>query len=247
MTLQRSSTVEFAEVVKDYGAQRVLHGLNLDIGAGEFVSLLGPSGCGKTTALRVLAGLEGASGGAVLINGSDVSRVPTNKRDIGMVFQSYSLFPHLSALSNVMFGLSMRRVPGRESESRAREMLELVGLGALAERYPHQLTTRPGRRGHGDMAATGGPPVGTRRARAWVTGSTSSRDSVHFSAESLILGWITSTSEAAEVIMGRSVSRAAVSHSWTSRSRRMALARPSLSRMRAPLTQPPRRRRRCRR
>lgn len=140
MTLQRSSTVEFAEVVKDYGAQRVLHGLNLDIGAGEFVSLLGPSGCGKTTALRVLAGLEDASGGAVLINGSDVSRVPTNKRDIGMVFQSYSLFPHLSALSNVMFGLSMRRVPGRESESRAREMLELVGLGALAERYPHQLS-----------------------------------------------------------------------------------------------------------
>lgn len=140
MTLQRSSTVEFADVVKDYGAQRVLHGLNLDIGAGEFVSLLGPSGCGKTTALRVLAGLEDASGGAVLINGSDVSRVPTNRRDIGMVFQSYSLFPHLSALNNVMFGLSMRRVPGREAESRAREMLDLVGLGALAERYPHQLS-----------------------------------------------------------------------------------------------------------
>lgn len=140
MTPRESSTVEFVDVTKKYGQQNVLHGLNLEIGAGEFVSLLGPSGCGKTTALRVLAGLEEATGGAIRINGTDVSRVPTNKRDIGMVFQSYSLFPHLNAVKNVMFGLSMRKAPTREAESRARDMLELVGLSAHTERYPHQLS-----------------------------------------------------------------------------------------------------------
>lgn len=140
MTHTESSTVEFADVTKDYGDNRVLNGVNLNIGAGELVSLLGPSGCGKTTALRVLAGLEDASGGAVLINGRDVLRVPTHRRDIGMVFQSYSLFPHLSAVKNVMFGLAMRKVREREAESRAREMLDIVGLAALADRYPHQLS-----------------------------------------------------------------------------------------------------------
>ncbi len=140
MTPRQSSTVEFSDVAKDFGRQRVLHGFNRTVGPGEFVSLLGPSGCGKTTALRVLAGLEDATSGAVLLNGVDVTRQPTNKRDIGMVFQSYSLFPHLSAARNVMFGLEMRRMRPREAESRARDMLELVGLGAYAERYPHQLS-----------------------------------------------------------------------------------------------------------
>ncbi|AMB59063.1 ABC transporter ATP-binding protein [Microterricola viridarii] len=140
MTQHRSSTVEFSDITKDYGKQRVLHGFNLTVGPGELVSLLGPSGCGKTTALRVLAGLEDATAGVVLLNGVDVSAQPTNKRDIGMVFQSYSLFPHLSAVRNVMFGLAMRRVRAREAEMRAREMLDVVGLGAQAERYPHQLS-----------------------------------------------------------------------------------------------------------
>jgi putative spermidine/putrescine transport system ATP-binding protein len=81
--------VEFRGIEKSYGSAKVLHGVDLDIAPGEFVSLLGPSGCGKTTALRVLAGLESSDGGAVLLGGQDVSRVPTNKRDIGMVFQSY--------------------------------------------------------------------------------------------------------------------------------------------------------------
>lgn len=127
-------------IVKEFGATRVLHGIDLDIAPGEFVSLLGPSGCGKTTLLRILAGLELASAGTVTLGGRDVSRVPTNKRDIGMVFQSYSLFPHLRVIDNTAFGLRRRGVASREAASRAQDALELVGLGHLADRYPHQLS-----------------------------------------------------------------------------------------------------------
>jgi len=132
--------VEFRGVVKDYGPTRVLHDFRLDIAPGEFVSLLGPSGCGKTTALRVLAGLEPSSGGAVLFGGRDVSGIPTNRRDIGMVFQSYSLFPHLRVVDNVAFGLRRRRVPPKVAATRALDALALVGLDHLADRFPHQLS-----------------------------------------------------------------------------------------------------------
>ena len=132
--------VEVRELVKDFGPTRVLHGMNLDIAPGELVSLLGPSGCGKTTALRILAGLERATSGTVLIDGADVSGVPTNRRDIGMVFQAYSLFPHLRARENTAFGLRRRGVPRREAMVRAEEAMALVGLGELADRYPHQLS-----------------------------------------------------------------------------------------------------------
>ena len=132
--------VEFRGVVKDYGPTRVLHGIDLDIRPGEFVSLLGPSGCGKTTALRVLAGLEQASGGSVLLGGQDVSGVPTNRRDIGMVFQAYSLFPHLRVVDNAAFGLRRRGVGRTAATRRAGDALDLVGLGHLADRFPHQLS-----------------------------------------------------------------------------------------------------------
>jgi putative spermidine/putrescine transport system ATP-binding protein len=132
--------VQFDGVVKEYGTTRVLHGVDLDIAPGEFVSLLGPSGCGKTTALRVLAGLERATAGAIRLGGKDVSNVPTNKRDIGMVFQSYSLFPHLRVAENVAFGLRRRGVAKAEAARRSLDALELVGLGHLADRYPHQLS-----------------------------------------------------------------------------------------------------------
>ncbi len=135
-----SAGVELRGVVKEYGSTRVLHGVDLDVAPGEFVSLLGPSGCGKTTALRVLAGLEQASGGEVRIGGRDVSAVPTNKRDIGMVFQSYSLFPHLRALENTAFGLRRRGVGTAEARRRAGDALDLVGLGHLADRYAHQMS-----------------------------------------------------------------------------------------------------------
>ena len=132
--------VELQGIVKSYAGNRVLHGVDLDIAPGEFVSLLGPSGCGKTTLLRVLAGLEGADEGAVLLGGGDVSRVPTNKRDIGMVFQSYSLFPHLRVAENTGFGLRRRGIGKAEAARRAVDALALVGLADFSDRFPHQLS-----------------------------------------------------------------------------------------------------------
>jgi len=127
-------------VVKDFGSTRVLHGLDLHIRAGEFVSLLGPSGCGKTTALRLIAGLEDLTSGVIRMNDTDVSDVPTNRRDIGMVFQSYSLFPHLTVQANTEFGLAMRKVPSARARTLAADALALVGLEHLAQRYPHELS-----------------------------------------------------------------------------------------------------------
>ena len=137
---QDGAGVRFAGVVKAFGAQRVLHGLDLEVAPGELVCLLGPSGCGKSTALRLLAGLEHPDGGRITVAGRDMAGVPTNKRDIGMVFQSYSLFPHLSVARNTAFGLRTRRVPAAEAAERAAAALELVGLAELAQRYPHQLS-----------------------------------------------------------------------------------------------------------
>jgi len=132
--------VQLHGIDKSYGSHQVLHGVDLDIAPGEFVSLLGPSGCGKTTALRVLAGLEKADGGTVTLGGQDVSRVPTNKRDIGMVFQSYSLFPHLRVADNTAFGLRRRGVGKAAAARRALDALALVGLEGFVDRYPHQLS-----------------------------------------------------------------------------------------------------------
>ena len=138
--LQSGATVRLIDVVKDYSGQRALSGINLELAPGEFVALLGPSGCGKTTALRALSGLEQVDGGSIYIDGVDVVDVPVNKRDIGMVFQSYSLFPHMTTMENVEFGLRMRRVPAAERRRRAAETLDLVGLGHLESRYAHQLS-----------------------------------------------------------------------------------------------------------
>ncbi len=145
MTAQVSSefagvAVEFEGVSKVFGATRALDGLDLEIAPGELLALLGPSGCGKTTALRILAGFEDASSGAVLVDGHDVSRQPPNKRDMGMVFQSYSLFPTMTAVDNVAFGLRLRRRPAADRRRRAEELLDLVGLSPHARKYPHQLS-----------------------------------------------------------------------------------------------------------
>jgi putative spermidine/putrescine transport system ATP-binding protein len=125
---------------KSFGATRVVKDFNLNVEKGEFISLLGPSGCGKTTALRLIAGFDRATSGQVLVGGKDLTGVPPNRRDIGMVFQAYSLFPNMTAVRNVEFGLRVRRQGRGDRRARAHELLELVGLGDAADRYPHQLS-----------------------------------------------------------------------------------------------------------
>ena len=132
--------VVIANLSRNFGPVRALDGLSLELAPGEFVALLGPSGCGKTTALRIVAGFEAADSGTVIVNDRDISRVPAAKRDMGMVFQSYSLFPNLSAAENVAFGLRMRRMASAERRRRAAELLEMVGLTKHARHYPHQLS-----------------------------------------------------------------------------------------------------------
>ena len=132
--------VRMENLTRRYGAVTALDGLDLTLHQGEFVALLGPSGCGKTTALRLVAGLEDADGGRVVVDGKDVTRLPTNKRDMGMVFQAYSLFPNMTAQQNVAFGLRLRKINATERNRRAGEMLELVGLSAQTGRYAYQMS-----------------------------------------------------------------------------------------------------------
>jgi putative spermidine/putrescine transport system ATP-binding protein len=134
------ATVVLQDLSRAFGPTRALDGLNLEIAPGELVALLGPSGCGKTTALRILAGFETADSGSVTVDGKDISGVPAARRDMGMVFQSYSLFPNMSALDNVGFGLRMRKLAAAERKRKAGELLDMVGLGAQAGQYPHQLS-----------------------------------------------------------------------------------------------------------
>ncbi len=132
--------LELRGIRKTFGSVVALESFDLALAQGEFVSLLGPSGCGKTTALRVVAGFERADAGTVLVGGENISDMPVSKRDMGMVFQSYSLFPHLSALDNVAFGLRMRKQGASQRRKIAGEMLELVGLSNQADKYAHQMS-----------------------------------------------------------------------------------------------------------
>jgi putative spermidine/putrescine transport system ATP-binding protein len=134
------TTVEYRDVHRVFGTMAALSGFDLRIEPGELLALLGPSGCGKTTALRLLAGFDQPTSGSVLVDGQDISRLPANKRDMGMVFQSYSLFPTMTATDNVAFGLRMRGHDGGKRRTRAAELLELVGLAEHAKKYPHQMS-----------------------------------------------------------------------------------------------------------
>jgi len=125
---------------RNFGAVKALNGIDITLGEGEFLSLLGPSGCGKTTALRLVAGFDRPDAGRVLVDGKDVTRVAPNKRDMGMVFQAYSLFPNMTARQNVEFGLKIRGRDKSQRGGRVTELLELVGLGHAGDRYPHQLS-----------------------------------------------------------------------------------------------------------
>jgi putative spermidine/putrescine transport system ATP-binding protein len=132
--------VEMTGLRRSYGDVHALDGLDLHIAPGEMVVLLGPSGCGKTTALRILAGLERQDAGTISVGGKDLSSVPANKRDMGMVFQAYSLFPHLTVLDNVAFGLKLRGKSRSDRRQRAGDMLDMVGLGEHKARYANQLS-----------------------------------------------------------------------------------------------------------
>jgi putative spermidine/putrescine transport system ATP-binding protein len=132
--------VEMTGLRRSYGDVHALNGLDLHMAPGEMVVLLGPSGCGKTTALRILAGLERQDAGTISVGGKDLSSVPANKRDMGMVFQAYSLFPHLTVLDNVAFGLKLRGRSRSDRRQRAGDMLDMVGLGEHKARYANQLS-----------------------------------------------------------------------------------------------------------
>src|SRR5207245_10023431 len=132
--------VRLEHLTRKYATTTALDRLTLTLAPGELVALLGPSGCGKTTALRLLAGLEEADSGRVIIAGKDVTNVPANRRNIGMVFQAYSLFPHMSARQNVEFGMQLPHVGPAERRAPATEVLDLVGLAAHANKFAHQLS-----------------------------------------------------------------------------------------------------------
>jgi len=139
-TMSRAVSIDIRGVNLSYGATHILKGIDLAIRPGEFFAFLGPSGCGKTTLLRLIAGFAQAQTGQVLLDGQDVADLPPWKRDVGMVFQSYALWPHMTVARNVAFGLEERRLPRREIERKVTEALELVGLAAYAGRRPAQLS-----------------------------------------------------------------------------------------------------------
>jgi iron(III) transport system ATP-binding protein len=135
-----AASVEFRSVTKRYGNVTAVDAVSFTIDPGQLVTLLGPSGCGKTTTLRMIAGLEMASGGQILIAGRDVTRLSAADRDVSMVFQSYALFPHMSVLENVAYGPSVQGVPKRDAQAMAMEKLGLVGLTGLEKRSPSELS-----------------------------------------------------------------------------------------------------------
>ena len=135
-----SKNLTLRNISKKFGNVIALDNFNLEVGVGELVALLGPSGCGKTTALRVVAGLEHHDSGVVLVADKDISDIPAHKRNMGMVFQAYSLFPNLTVEENVAFGLQMRKVSKPVRLKKAHELLDLVGLDSQSKRFTHELS-----------------------------------------------------------------------------------------------------------
>lgn len=127
-------------ISRSYGIYNAVTDFNLGIERGELVSLLGPSGCGKTTTLQMIAGLVPPTAGTITLDGRDITGIAPAKRNLGVVFQSYALFPHMTVAQNVSFGLEMRKVAKAEREARVRDILDLVHLSALAERYPREMS-----------------------------------------------------------------------------------------------------------
>ena len=134
------SFLDITSLEKFFGANRVVKDFNLSVEKGEFISLLGPSGCGKTTVLRMIAGFEQPTSGTIRIDGQDVTGIRTSRRNIGMMFQAYALFPNLTVADNVGFGLKVAGAPRADRERRVAEMLQLISLPDLGGRYPFQLS-----------------------------------------------------------------------------------------------------------
>jgi iron(III) transport system ATP-binding protein len=137
---QQPQGIHIENLSLSYGADEVLKGVNLEIEPGEFFAFLGPSGSGKSTLLRAIAGFGPTPSGQILVGGEDVAGLPPWKRNVGMVFQSYALWPHMSVARNVAFGLEERKTPKREIQDRVNAALDLVGLRDLADRLPSQLS-----------------------------------------------------------------------------------------------------------
>ena len=140
MSTTKPAAVEVRGLAKHYGSVVALDDVNVTIGAGEYFVLLGPSGGGKTTLLRTIGGFHKPTKGSVLLHGQDVSHLPPDKRPTSMVFQSYALFPHMTVLQNVGYGLKVAGVPKRENQEKSAAALELVGLTGFADRKPHELS-----------------------------------------------------------------------------------------------------------
>ena len=137
---QSTAFLRLSDLQKQFGVHHVVRDFGLDVRQGEFVSFLGPSGCGKTTTLRMIAGFEMPTGGTIHISGRDITRLRPNQRDVGMVFQSYALFPNMTVAGNIAFGLEVAKRPRDEIRRRVDEMLRLIKLPQLANRFPHQLS-----------------------------------------------------------------------------------------------------------
>ena len=135
-----SVSIHFQDIVKKYGNNTIIPGLNLDVREGEFFTLLGPSGCGKTTLLRMVAGFNSIEGGTISFNGKVINNIAPNKRNIGMVFQNYAVFPHMTVRENVAFGLENRKLPKAEIKERVDEILETVKITQYADRLPERLS-----------------------------------------------------------------------------------------------------------
>ncbi len=138
--MKENIVVSLKDVDKNYGDNRIVKKINLDVPEGEFLTLLGPSGCGKTTTLRMIAGFETATAGTILLHGEDVKDKKPNERDVNTVFQNYALFPHMNVRDNISFGLVEKKTPKAEIKKRVAEMLKLVRLEGMERRMPSQLS-----------------------------------------------------------------------------------------------------------
>ena len=135
-----SVAITIDNVVKRFGKDTIINGLSVDVRPGEFFTLLGPSGCGKTTLLRMIIGFNSIEGGTIKIDDQIINDIPTHLRNMGMVFQNYAIFPHMSVAANVAFGLKQRKVPPAEIQRQVEEILNVVKIGHLKDRMPTQLS-----------------------------------------------------------------------------------------------------------